>query len=91
MLPNYLKLSIRLLLRSPFLSAIIIFGLSLGFAAFFVLWQYASDQLTCDEYHREYTSKGRLVLRWRHHDDLGNVTESLESGSGPGFAQALQD
>jgi putative ABC transport system permease protein len=54
MLLNYIKLSIRLLLRSPFFAFINISGLSIGFAVFFILWQHSTYELKSDQFHKDY-------------------------------------
>ena len=54
MLLNYIKLSIRLLIRSPFLTFINIGGLSVGFAVFFILWHHSTYELKSDQFHKDY-------------------------------------
>jgi putative ABC transport system permease protein len=54
MLLNYVKLSIRLLVRSPFFTLINISGLSVGFAVFFILWQHSTYELKSDQFHKDY-------------------------------------
>ncbi len=53
MLLNYIKLSIRLLIRRPFFTFINISGLSVGFAVFFILWQHATYELQSDRFHKD--------------------------------------
>lgn len=53
MLLNYLKLSIRLMTRNPFFTTINIGGLAIGFASFYILWQYASTELKSDQFHKD--------------------------------------
>jgi len=90
MLPNYLKLAVRLLLRNPFFSLINILGLSLGFAAFLVLWQYSSNELKSDQYHSDFKNKARLIFYWTNRDDSGKVTDiSPNSNFSAGFPQQL--
>jgi putative ABC transport system permease protein len=57
---NYLNLSIRLLLRNPFFTLINILGLSVGFAAFIILWPYAQSELNTDQFHKNADRIGRL-------------------------------
>ncbi len=72
MLLNYLKLSLRLLLRNPFFTGINVCGLALGFASFFILWQYSSSELKSDQHHSGFERIARLALYWRFHDRDGN-------------------
>jgi putative ABC transport system permease protein len=64
MILNYLKLSFRLLLRNPFFAAINISGLSVGFAAFYILWPYTQTELHSDRFHEDYRQIARLS--WHH-------------------------
>ena len=75
MLFNYLKLATRLLLRNPFFSIINILGLSVGFAAFLVLWRYTSNELKTDQFHSDFKNKARVVFTFTERDDQGIVTE----------------
>ncbi len=72
MLLNYLKLALRLLSRNPFFTGINVLGLSLGFASFFILWQYASSELKADQYHKDFERIARLCLSWHFPDREGN-------------------
>lgn len=71
MLLNYLKLSLRLLLRSPSFTFINVLGLSVGFASFFILWEYSSSELKTDQYHKEFERIGRLGAYWRFPNQEG--------------------
>jgi len=64
MLLNYLKLAFRLLFRNPFFTFINVFGLSVGFAAFYILWPYAQSELKSDQFHNDYENIARLT--WHH-------------------------
>ena len=64
MLLNYLKV-FSVILRNPLFSLINILGLSLGFAAFFVLWQYTSNELKSDQFHPDFKNKVRLTFSWQ--------------------------
>jgi putative ABC transport system permease protein len=61
---NYLKLSIRLLLRNPFFTFINVLGLSVGYAAFYILWPYTQSELKSDQFHEGYEQIARLS--WHH-------------------------
>jgi putative ABC transport system permease protein len=76
MLTSYLKLSLRLLARNPFFTFINVAGLSVGFAVFFILWQYSQSELRSDQFHHEWERIYRFgtVARWT--DDKVNWEES---------------
>ena len=57
---NYLKLSFRLLIRNPFFTFINVLGLSIGFAVFFILWQYSQNELKSDQFHSDWERIVRL-------------------------------
>jgi hypothetical protein len=63
---SYLKLSFRLLLRNPFFTFINVLGLSIGFAVFFILWQYSQNELKSDQFHKDYDQIYKLgeIQRW---------------------------
>jgi putative ABC transport system permease protein len=62
MLLNYLKLSLRLLVRNPFFTFINVLGLSVGFTAFIILWNYSQHELKSDQFHKDYERIYRLYL-----------------------------
>ncbi len=84
---NYLKLALRLLIRNPFFTFINVIGLSIGFASFFALWQYATSELKVDRYHKDYDRIGRLGMNWDWTEDngktWGHMTFSLTKPSLP--------
>jgi len=73
---NYLKLSLRLLVRNPFFSVINVFGLSIGFAAFIVLWQYTNAELKTDQHYVDYQRMGRIgcFWKWKEEVSVGQMT-----------------
>jgi putative ABC transport system permease protein len=79
MLLNYLKLSFRLLTRSPFLTFINVIGLSVGFAAFFVLWPYSQNELSSDHFITDHDKIYRSFLEWKFRQPNGEWGEA----SGP--------
>src|SRR5450432_1866179 len=81
MLLNYLKLSLRLLVRNPFFTFINVLGLSVGFASFFSLWQYASSELKADQYHTNHDRIARLGLHWRWTEDDGKTWGYIKTSS----------
>ena len=72
----YVKLAARLLLRKPFFSFINILGLSIGFAAFFSLWQYSTAELKTDQHHKDFDRIFRIGMhqRWDEPGTAGNLT-----------------
>ncbi len=78
MLLNYLKLSIRLLVRNPFFTIINVLGLSVGIAAFLVLWQHATSELKMDQHHKDYQRMARIGAHWNWNEDgnIGHITWS---------------
>jgi len=75
MLFNYLKLSFRLMMRNPFFTFINVAGLSVGFAVFFVLWQYSERELNSDRQWKDWNRIALLGFNWEWTDD-GNTWDS---------------
>lgn len=69
MLVNYHKLALRLLLRDPFFAVLNIGGLSVGFAVFFVLWQYSSSELKSDRQWKDWHRIARVGILWEWSDN----------------------
>src|SRR6187401_999800 len=69
MIKNYLKLSLRLLLRNPFLTFIHIAGLSIGLATFMLLWPLAEFELQSDQYHKDADRIIRVGVDFQWTDD----------------------
>jgi len=69
MLFNYLKLSFRLMMRNPFFTFINVAGLSVGFAVFFVLWQYSERELNSDRQWKDWNRIAMLGFNWEWTDD----------------------
>ena len=65
MLLNYLKLSFRLLVRTPFFTCINVVGLAVGFTSFYALWQYSTSELKSDQYHADAGRIARIGVRWQ--------------------------
>jgi putative ABC transport system permease protein len=80
MLLNYLKLSVRLLARNPFFTAINIVGLAIGFASFYALWEYSTTELKADQYHKDYDRIARIGTNWDWTDDGGKTWGHLVIG-----------
>lgn len=91
MLVNYLKPAIRLLTRNPLISLINIAGLSVGFAAFFVLWLYAQNELRTDRFYKDWESIVRCGLHTQWTDDKTNWEEATVAGNRNSLAIQLSD
>jgi putative ABC transport system permease protein len=89
MLLNYLKLAIRLLIRNPFFTFINVAGLSIGFAAFFGLWQFASSELQSDQYHPGYDRIVRFGTHWTWTDDGRNWGKAITACIGPAMTHQI--
>jgi putative ABC transport system permease protein len=80
MLLNYLKLSFRLLTRSPFFTCINVVGLAVGFTSFYALWQYSTSELKSDQYHRGAERIGRIGIQWQWLEESTNSWRRLTLG-----------
>jgi putative ABC transport system permease protein len=69
MIFNYLKLAIRLLIRTPFFTMVNLVCLSIGFSMFLMLWQHAQTELHSDQYHRDFERIVRIGITWNWTDD----------------------
>jgi putative ABC transport system permease protein len=85
MLLNYLKLSLRLMVRNPFFTFINVAGLSVGFAVFLVLWQYAQRELKSDQQWKDWERIARLGFLWEWSDDGENWDSEKYGVSVPSF------
>ena len=89
MILNYLKLSFRLLTRNPFFTLINVLGLSIGFALFFILWQYSQNELSSDQFHKDWKRIVRFgcIPRWT--DDKVNWEEAYFGITSPGLTEKI--
>lgn len=71
LLLHYFRLSLRLLLRNPFVSVVNVFGLSVAFGVFLVLWQYAESELEGDRFHKDHERIFRLYFDFYHNTGTG--------------------
>ena len=90
MLLNYIKLSFRLMARNPFFSFINVMGLSLGFAAFFVLWQHSQNELRSDRFHKDYEQIYRLGALGEWNDDKDTWQGSVVGVTGTSMMDILK-
>lgn len=76
MLLSYVKLSLRLLARNPFMTLINALGLSVGFAAFFILWHHSTSELKTDQHHSDFDKIVRIGIYygWRDYSSTGRMT-----------------
>ncbi|HZY82393.1 MAG TPA: ABC transporter permease [Cyclobacteriaceae bacterium] len=79
MLLNYLKLSLRLMARSPYYTFISVSGLTIGIISFYVLWFYAESQLDSDKYHANSERIVRICTNWDWVDN-GVTGHSIAGG-----------
>src|SRR5436190_4258602 len=85
MLLNYIKLSLRLLVRNPFFTFINVLGLSVGFAVFFLLWPFAQSELQSDRFIKDHEKIKRIVLDFGWTEDGGKSWGHAMIASGPSF------
>lgn len=57
----YIKLALRLMARNPFFTFLNVAGLSVGFAASHILWQYSQAELHSDSFHKDSERIVRLI------------------------------
>jgi len=89
MISSYIKLSLRLLLRNPFFTFINVTGLSVGFAAFFVLWQYSQRELTSDQQWKNSERIYRFGLNLKWTDDKINWREDTFGSNDAAFTNQV--
>ena len=75
MLNNYIKSSLRNLVRNPMSSFINVFGLAVGFGVFFILWQYAKSELETDSFHNDADRIVRLAHTYKWRSEAGTMDE----------------
>ena len=83
MFTNYLKLSLRLLVRNPFFTSINIVGLSVGFAVSLILWQFSQQELRSDRQWMDWQRIARIGLLWEWSDDDKGWNSEKYGVSGP--------
>ena len=91
MILNYVKLAFRLLLRNPFFTFINVLGLSVGFAAFYILWPYAQSELKSDQFHKDYENIARLTWHHRWTDNNQDWDEFYNAINFCGVANQIAD
>jgi putative ABC transport system permease protein len=91
MILNYIKLAFRLLLRNPFFTFINVLGLSVGFAAFYILWPYTQSELKSDQFHKDYENIARLTWHHRWTDNNQNWDEFYNAINFCGVGKRIAD
>ena len=91
MILNYLKLAFRLLFRNPFFTCINVLGLSVGFAAFYILWPYTQSELRADQFHKDYDRIALLAWHNRWTDDNQNWNDFHLVGNYCGVGKRIAD
>lgn len=86
MFKNYFKIAIRNLKRNKAISAINIFGLALGLAAFWMIALYVGDELSYDRYH----ANANNIYRVAQHATWDGGSFNFPVTSAP-FAAALKN
>lgn len=73
MIANYIKLSLRLLVRNPFFTLVNIVGLSVGFAVFLILWPFTQTELGSDRSVTDHEKIARVVVDLQWSEDRKSV------------------
>jgi putative ABC transport system permease protein len=89
MLTNYIKLSIRLMARSPFFAFIKVSGLAVGLAMFFILWQYTQSELRSDQQWNDAARIYRLGIIGRWSDDKAKWDETYFATNAPSLVEHI--
>ncbi|MDB5119892.1 MAG: FtsX-like permease family protein [Sphingobacteriales bacterium] len=80
MIKNFIKIAWRNLLKGKAYSAINILGLSIGMAVALLIALWIWDELTFDQYHKNYKQVGQIMT---------TQTFNAETGTGPAVAMPL--
>lgn len=85
MIVNYLKLSLRLLVRNPFFTLVNVIGLAIGFASFFSLWQYSTSALDPEGHHKDLDRIVRVgsIMSYNNNGETGRMTMGVSQASIP--------
>lgn len=87
MLKNYIKITIRSLRNNVVTTAINIIGLSLGMAAFILIFQYISFEKSVDSFHKELPNLYRIVTETKE----GEVWDDTAPGFAPICKQQIPE
>jgi putative ABC transport system permease protein len=83
---NYLKISLRSILRHKKISLINVFGLAAGIASSFIIFAYANNELSYDKFHKNRDSIYRITT----HLNMGNNNITLAMST-PALGQTIKD
>ena len=83
MLKNYFKIAFRNLLKNPVFSAIHILGLTIGAAAFLLIFQYVYFERSYDRFHEQAENIYRVPIRYSEGFSSFSKTASNHPGLGP--------
>lgn len=83
MLKNYFKIALRNLLKNPAFSAIHILGLTIGAAAFLLIFQYIYFERSYDRFHEQAENIYRVPIRYSEGFGSFSKTASNHPGLGP--------
>jgi putative ABC transport system permease protein len=86
MLPKYLTLALRNLMRNKLYSFINIFGLSLGISCCLLLSLYIWDEMSYDKHHKRVNDLYRIITNFKS----GSVVDRVGAASPP-IAMTLKD
>ncbi len=89
MLKNFLITIFRQILRKPKFYILNIFGLSIGIAAFILMYNHASYELSFDQFHDRYADIYRLNLEYTPEGKPTYVGASVFGGVGPTLVSEL--
>lgn len=88
MLKNYLKITVRTLIKNKTYSVINIGGLAVGMAVCVMILMFVREETSYDQYH-EYSDRIYRIVRGSPQDD--GTVESLYSRLAPSFVPILED
>jgi putative ABC transport system permease protein len=91
MLLNYLKVTIRYLLRSKVYSFMTVFGLATGVATAVVIWKYVEFQLSYDNFHRNGNDIYRALFTDYVNGEKIDSSPRFGYGLGPALLQDLPE
>ncbi len=83
---NYLKISLRSILRNKKISLINVFGLATGIASSLIIFAYANNELNYDKFHKNKD----FIYRITSHLNMGNNNMTLAMST-PVLGQTIKD
>ncbi len=89
MLTNYLKLSVRNLLKSPLFTSLNVFGLALGLAVSLLLFLHVRQELSFDQYHSKADRIHRVILHAFWDPSEPEMVANAPNIVGPAMKEAI--